>query len=175
MRNFIQEPPGLTAGEGGSTRHPDSFSPCQGWFQSVTPRGSGRSCLSSPWHLSLFRLPLASSPPFPWSLVGTLCAPLLSPHPSDVSLFGLSRSEMSLELFCSKDSCEDLTSHSEAHILSKRKCVGKKRKKKVQGVSRNNRPSSDQKGGTYNKSAGVEKLGMVSSKVLERFPSFCRR
>lgn len=119
MRNFIQEPPGLTAGEGGSTRHPDSFSPCQGWFQSVTPRGSGSSCLSSPWHLSLFRLPLASSPPFPWSLVGTLCAPLLSPHPSDVSLFGLSRSEMSLELFCSKDSCEDLTSHSEAHVQNR--------------------------------------------------------
>lgn len=44
-------------------------------------------------------------------------------------------------------------------ILSKRKCVGKKRKKKVQGESRNNRPWSDQKGGTYNKSAGVEKLG----------------
>lgn len=60
-------------------------------------------------------------------------------------------------------------------ILSKGKCVGKKRKKKVQGVSRNNRPWSDQKGGTCNKSAGVEKLGMFSSKVLECFPSFCHR
>lgn len=94
----------MTAGEEGSTRHPDSFSPPQGWFQSVTPRGSGRSCLSSPWHLSLFRLPLESSPPFPWSLVGTLRSPLLSPHPSDISLSGLSHSEMSLELFRSKDS-----------------------------------------------------------------------
>ena len=56
-RNFIQEPPEVTAGEEGSTRHPDSFSPPQARFQSVTPRGSARSCLSSPWHLSLFRLP----------------------------------------------------------------------------------------------------------------------
>lgn len=104
----IQEPPGLTVAEGGSTRHPDSFSPPKGWFQSVTPRGSGRSCLSSP--LAPQPLPPPQHLHCP-SLVleWELCSPLLSPHPSNVSLSGLIRSEMPRELFCSKRLlCEDV-------------------------------------------------------------------
>lgn len=61
-------------------------------------------------------------------------------------------------------------------ILGRRKHVGKKGSKRVQGVSRNARRSSDRKEGMYSRSAGEEEnLGMVSSKGLEHFPSFCHR
>ena len=61
-------------------------------------------------------------------------------------------------------------------ILGRRKRVSKKGSKRVQGVSRNARPSSDRKEGMYSRSAGEEEnLGMVSSKGREHFPSFCHR
>lgn len=75
---------------GSSQSHPEAL-------QEVASAPPGTSASSA-------CLPLESSPPFPWSLVGTLRSPLLSPHPSDISLSGLSHSEMSLELFRSKDS-----------------------------------------------------------------------